>query len=170
MKTRITTEELKAKHKDRLKNVFVPVCFFGIGGVIGIVAAFVSGQVGIMPIFFLMTLISIVVLIVQLSIGKPEEAYLVAEPLTDGTVLETPPANDLESSTDNEAGVSLHFKFGENRDVQFMVPKADWEKAYLGKIYYVAYYKKSNKNFAYFDADEYEPDGTVEIREVRTKP
>jgi len=76
-----------------------------------------------MLLFFLIALIATIALVMQFSKGKPQEAYLVAEPLTDGTVLEIPPTVDPESGTENDPVESLHLKFGENKDVHITINK-----------------------------------------------
>ncbi len=159
MKQRITQERLVAAYKVTFHDHFRLWAIFLGASIVGILLCLFTGAVVGVLFFLVIAGVSISSFMRIRGKGSPKEAYLVLEPVTKGYAVRMP-----DGSQEGDIGYdALHISFGEGNSI--MVTKEEYLRAATGAMYYVAYFKKSNKIFACFYAEENEPDGTIEIRQ-----
>lgn len=90
----------------------------------------------------------------QAESANPKEAYFRLSTLTYKEC--------VDISDDEINAYSWQVEF--DGDYRIAVDKKIYDEAETGKTYYVAFYIKTDKPFAFFDADVYTPDGIFEIR------
>ena len=90
----------------------------------------------------------------QAGSANPKEAYFRLSTLTHKEC--------IDISDDESTAYSWQVEF--DSEYRIAVDEAIYEEAEPGKTYYVAFYLKTGKPFAFFDSEVYTPDGVFEIR------
>ncbi len=89
--------------------------------------------------------------------GDPEKAYLSRLSMTK--------KEELQSGDPDSAGNVYSRKYYLDFDDLYVeVDPGEYEKAQPGNLYYVASFSENGRAFACFSCEDYEPDGTVDVR------
>ena len=158
MKTPITKNMLKGKvtaeKKSSLAIILIPV-LFALACILLIPVKAIG--IGIAAVVLLLVFLFLRKLRQAEPTGDPEKAYLSRRAVTKKT--------EEQSADPDSAGNAYSRKYYLDFDDQYAeVDAREFEKAQPGDLYYVAFFSENGRAFACFRCEDYEPDGTVEVR------
>ncbi len=158
MKTPITKallkQKVRAENKSNLSVIVVPAIF--ALACIALVPVKAIG-IGIAVVVMLLVFLYLRKLRSLEPTGNPDKAYLRKLPMTAKKEQE----NSDPDSAGNAYSTMLLLYFG---DDYAEVNRSEYEQAQPGDLYYVAFFSENSRAFACFSCNDFEPDGTVEVR------
>ncbi len=158
MKTPITRELLRqnvvAEKKNSAMIIILPVLFALVCVLMIPVQAI---GIGVAVVVMLLVFLFVRKLRKLEPTGDPVKAYLSRLAMTK--------KEEAESGDPDSAGnVYSRKHYLDFGDLYVEVDAEEYEKAQPGDLYYVAFFAENGRAFACFSCEDYEPDGTVEVR------
>lgn len=149
LKQRVTTE-----NKSNLSVIVVPA-IFALACIVLVPVKAIG--IGIAAVVMLLVFLYLRKLRSLEPTGNPDKAYLRKLPVTK--------KEELKSEDPDSVGNAYYMRyllyFG---DEYAEVKGGEYDQVQPGDLYYVAFFSENGRAFACFSCNDFEPDGTVEVR------